>query len=52
MGKQRGSFKQVFEAAQKHLRSKFGMEMAELPVREKVTLKDKRGLFPYFLLPA
>lgn len=39
----RGSFKRVFEAAQKQLRSKFGMEMIELPAREKVTLKDKRS---------
>jgi hypothetical protein len=43
IGKQRGAFKRTFEAAQKQLRSKFGMEMVELPAREKVTMKEKRG---------
>jgi NACalpha-BTF3-like transcription factor len=43
IGKQRGAFKKTFEAAQKQLRSKFGMEMVELPAREKVTMKEKRG---------
>jgi hypothetical protein len=41
IGKQRGAFKRTFEAAQKQLRSKFGMEMVELPAREKVTMKEK-----------
>jgi hypothetical protein len=36
-------FKAVFEAAQKLLRSKFGMEMVELPAREKVTIGQRRG---------
>ncbi len=44
IGKQRGSFKRVFESAQIQLRTKFGMEMVELPVREKTTMKEKRGL--------
>jgi hypothetical protein len=43
IGKQRGAFKRTFEAAQKQLRSKFGMEMVELPAREMVTMKEKRG---------
>lgn len=36
-------FKTVFETAQKLLRSKFGMEMVELPAREKVTIGQRRG---------
>ena len=44
IGKQRRSFKRVFEAAQKQLQKKFGMEMVELPAREKVTMREKRGL--------
>lgn len=36
-------FREVFSAAQVELRSVFGMEMAELPGREKVTLAQKRG---------
>ncbi|KAB8275310.1 MAGE family-domain-containing protein [Aspergillus minisclerotigenes] len=41
-------FKVVFESAQKVLREKFGMQMVELPGREKVTIHDRRGAF--FLL--
>lgn len=36
-------FKTVFESAQRELRSKFGMEMTELPAREKVTITQRRG---------
>ncbi|KAI9858074.1 MAG: hypothetical protein M1813_007886 [Trichoglossum hirsutum] len=36
-------FKQVFEEAQKQLRGKFGMEMTELPMREKVTISQRRA---------
>ncbi|EMD00767.1 hypothetical protein BAUCODRAFT_29131 [Baudoinia panamericana UAMH 10762] len=36
-------FKTVFAQAQLQLRSVFGMEMAELPAREKVTLAQKRA---------
>jgi hypothetical protein len=43
LGKQHRAFKRVFSAAQKQLKSKFGMEMVELPQREKATLKAKRG---------
>lgn len=37
------TFKTVFLAAQHELRMVFGMEMLELPGREKVTLQQKRG---------
>ena len=37
------AFKSVFDAAQLVLRSTFGMELVELPAKEKVTLKDKRA---------
>jgi len=43
MGKQRAPFKSTFDAAQRELRSKFGMELVELPGKERVTLKEKRG---------
>jgi hypothetical protein len=41
-------FKTVFEQAQRELRSKFGMEMTELPAREKATVAQRRG--PYLFL--
>lgn len=37
-------FKHVFEDAQRELRGKFGMEMTELPVKEKVTISQRRGM--------
>ncbi|KAJ5157446.1 uncharacterized protein N7482_008546 [Penicillium canariense] len=36
-------FRIVFDAAQQHLRTKFGMEMVELPAREKVTITQRRA---------
>ncbi|PWY76306.1 MAGE-domain-containing protein [Aspergillus heteromorphus CBS 117.55] len=36
-------FKTVFEDAQRVLRVKFGMEMTELPVKEKVTITQRRA---------
>ncbi len=36
-------FKQIFEEAQQRLRDVFGMELTELPQREKVTVAQKRG---------
>lgn len=36
------SFKQVFAGAQKVLRETFGMQLVELPSREKTSLKDRR----------
>ncbi|TVY81117.1 Non-structural maintenance of chromosome element [Lachnellula suecica] len=43
LGNQPRAFRRVFDLAQKQLRTKFGMEMVELPQREKVTLKAKRS---------
>jgi len=40
-------FKAVFEGAQKALRTRFGMEMVELPQREKVTVSQRRGEHPF-----
>ncbi|KAI8953432.1 MAGE protein [Xylaria longipes] len=42
LGTQARAFRRVFDAAQEQLQKVFGMEMAELPVREKRTLKDKQ----------
>jgi melanoma-associated antigen len=36
-------FKEVFNQAQVQLRAVFGMEMVELPAREKTTLAQRRG---------
>lgn len=36
-------FKAVFERAQLELRTKFGMQMEELPSREKFTISQRRG---------
>lgn len=38
-------FKTVFEESQKSLRKWFGMEMVELPQKEKVTISQRRGMF-------
>jgi hypothetical protein len=45
LGKHKAPFKRIFDGAQTQLRTKFGMEMTELPQKEKVTLKDRRGEF-------
>ncbi|RFU80994.1 hypothetical protein TARUN_1209 [Trichoderma arundinaceum] len=42
LGKQGRSFRRVFALAQTHLRTVWGMELRELPVREKMTLHEKR----------
>ncbi|KAI0391721.1 MAGE-domain-containing protein [Xylariaceae sp. FL0594] len=42
LGTHARSFKRVFEAAQEKLQVVFGMQMVELPVREKRTLKEKQ----------
>ncbi|KAJ4140337.1 hypothetical protein NW768_001696 [Fusarium equiseti] len=42
LGNQGRSFRRIFEMAQKQLREYWGMEMRELPVREKVSLQEKR----------
>ncbi|KAJ5909008.1 hypothetical protein N7495_001690 [Penicillium taxi] len=36
-------FKKVFESAQNELRNRFGMEMTELPAKEKVTITQRRA---------
>lgn len=36
-------FKVVFDEAQRQLKSKFGMELAELPAKEQVTVQQRRG---------
>ncbi|KKZ60522.1 hypothetical protein EMCG_04800 [[Emmonsia] crescens] len=36
-------FKQVFEEAQRELREKFGMQMVEQPLREKVSITQRRA---------
>jgi hypothetical protein len=40
-------FKPVFEAANSQLMDVFGMHMVELPNREKVTVRQKRGMSFY-----
>ncbi|KAH6651818.1 MAGE family-domain-containing protein [Truncatella angustata] len=42
LGSNARSFKRVFDGAQLQLRQVFGMEMSELPVKEKRTLKEKQ----------
>ncbi|KAI0848227.1 MAGE-domain-containing protein [Daldinia vernicosa] len=42
LGSNTRSFKRVFEGAQAQLQQVFGMEMVELPVKEKRTLKEKQ----------
>ncbi len=44
-------FKVVFDRAQATLRETFGMEMVELPVREKVTISQRRGEQTYNRYP-
>lgn len=39
------NFKAIFEGAQKALRERFGMQMVELPAKEKVTISQRRGEF-------
>lgn len=38
-------FKVVFEGAQRELNAKFGMQMEELPSREKYTISQRRGSY-------
>lgn len=46
-------FRIVFEGARKALRGVFGMELVELPARERVTVRDRKGeiytFLPYYL---
>ena len=43
MGTHTRQFRKVFASAQQQLREVFGMEMTELPVKEKITLQQKRA---------
>jgi len=43
LGTQGRQFKTVFDGAQLALRQTFGMEMVELPAKEKVTIQQKRA---------
>jgi hypothetical protein len=45
LGNNARSFKRVFDGAQEKLREVFGMEMSELPIKEKRTLKEKQSMF-------
>lgn len=45
LGSQSRQFKTVFDEAQLTLRATFGMEMTELPMKEKVTLAQRRGAY-------
>lgn len=42
LGEHPRAFRKVFALAQEQLRRTFGMEMRQLPVREKLTLEEKR----------
>ncbi|KAG5922232.1 hypothetical protein E4U42_005544 [Claviceps africana] len=42
LGNQGRSFKRVFAIAQQQLRQVWGMELRELPIREKMSLQEKR----------
>lgn len=44
LGSQGRMFKEVFEQSQKELRHIFGMELVELPTREKTKLSQRRGI--------
>ena len=41
-GRGRASFQKIFDGAQKVLADTFGMQLVELPTREKTSLKDRR----------
>ncbi|KAM0469660.1 hypothetical protein ACHAP7_009891 [Fusarium lateritium] len=42
LGNQGRSFRRIFDLAQRQLKEVWGMEMRELPVREKMSLQEKR----------
>lgn len=43
-------FKHVFDEAQHQLRAVFGMQMVELPQKEKISISQKRGSSPLVLI--
>lgn len=50
LGEGSRQFKPVFEEAQKVLRERFGMHMVELPVKEKLTISQRRGALLFLAL--
>jgi hypothetical protein len=48
LGSHAREFKKVFDAANSQLLDVFGMELVELPNREKVTMRQKRGMHSCF----
>lgn len=42
LGNQGRAFRRIFALAQKELRDVWGMELRELPVREKTSVQEKR----------
>lgn len=42
LGDQGRAFRRIFDGAQITLRTVFGMEMVELPVKDKLTKEEKR----------
>ena len=42
LGDQGRAFKRVFDGAQQTLRTVFGMQMVELPLRDRLTKEEKR----------
>lgn len=44
LGSHSRQFKQVFDAANSFLLDTFGMELVELPNKEKTTMRQKRGM--------
>ena len=45
-------FKVVFERAQMELKTVFGMQLEELPSREKVTISQRRGMLRLLQVPS
>ena len=43
LGSQGRQFKRVFDQAQADLQAVFGMELRELPAKDKITLQQRRG---------
>ena len=43
LGDYKGQFKLIFDTAQGTLLDTFGMELHELPLREKITIREKRA---------
>lgn len=52
LGSQNRLFKEIFDQAQKELRHIFGMELVELPMREKIKLSQRRCMLVPWKLPA